>query len=109
MEWFTQTSGAPGGGGMGQMLIFMVPVFIIMYVLMIRPQKLKEKKRKEMLSQIKKNDHVVTIGGIYGTVVTVKEKEVILKIEESNNMKLKLNRSAVARILSDGDDGEDEG
>ena len=47
MEWFTQTSGAPGGGGMGQMLIFMVPVFIIMYVLMIRPQKLKEKKRKE--------------------------------------------------------------
>lgn len=103
MEWFAQQ---PGGGGYG-MIIMMVPIFIIMYVLMIRPQKLKDKERKEMLSKIKKNDHVVTTGGIHGTIVTVKDDEVILKVDESSNTRLRFTRSSITKILTqENPDGE---
>jgi len=106
--WFLAAEGA-GGGGQGwiQMLAWMIPVFIIMYVIMIRPQKTKDRERKEMLSKLKKNDHVVSIGGIHGTIVTVKDKEVVLKVDESNNLKLKFARSAIAKVV-DGQSGSDE-
>ncbi len=89
------------------MIMLMVPVFIIMYVLMIRPQKQKEKQRKEMISKIKKNDRVVTIGGIHGTIVTVKDNDVVLKVDESSNTKLKLTKSAITRVVDQ--EGADEG
>jgi preprotein translocase subunit YajC len=100
---------AQGGGGpdLIRTLAWMVPVFVIMYVIMIRPQRVKDRQRKEMLSKLKKNDHVVSIGGIHGTIVTVKDKEVVLKVDESNNLKLKLARSAIAKII-DGQGGTDE-
>ena len=104
MEWFAQQ---PAGGGFN-MIMLMVPIFIIMYVLMIRPQKLKEKKRKEMLSKIEKNDHVVTVGGIHGTIITVKDDEVILKVDESSNTRLKLTRSSIARIFDQENPDEDD-
>ena len=103
MEWIAQQGGT--GGGMN-MIMMMVPIFIIMYVLMIRPQKKKEKARKEMISNVKKNDRVVTIGGIHGTVVTVKDNEVILKVDESSNTRLKFSTSAIARVVNQGDDDE---
>ena len=104
MEWLAQQSGS--GGGLN-MVMLMVPVFIIMYVLMIRPQKQKEKQRKEMISKVKKNDRVVTIGGIHGTTVTVKDDEVILKVDESSNTRLKLSKSAIARVIDQEGAGED--
>jgi preprotein translocase subunit YajC len=102
-----QGGGAPGGGEWMRMLAWMLPVFVIMYVIMIRPQKIKERERKEMLSKLKKNDHVVTIGGIHGTIVTVKDKEIVLKVDESSNMKLRFARSAIAKVVS-GQEGTDE-
>ncbi len=96
MEWLAQQGGS--GGGLS-MIMLMVPVFIIMYVLMIRPQKKKEAQRKEMISKTKKNDRVVTIGGIHGTIVTVKDNEVILKVDESSNTRLKLTKSAIAKVV----------
>lgn len=106
--WFLAAQGA-GGGGQDwiRLLAWMVPVFVIMYVIMIRPQKVKDRERKEMLSKLKKNDHVVSIGGIHGTIVTVKDKEVVLKVDESSNLKLKFARSAIARVV-DGQSGTDE-
>ncbi len=104
MEWLAQQGGS--GGGLN-MIMLMVPVFIIMYVLMIRPQKRKEKQRKEMISKIKKNDRVVTIGGIHGTVVTVKDNETVIKVDESSNTRLKLSKSAVAKVIDQENSGED--
>ncbi len=105
MEWFAAQGGS--GGGMS-MIMLMVPVFIIMYVLMIRPQKQKEKRRKEMISKIKKNDRIVTIGGIHGTIVTVKDNETVLKVDESSNTRLKLSKSAIARVVDqEGADGDE--
>jgi preprotein translocase subunit YajC len=106
MDWLAQQSGS--GGGMS-MIMMMVPIFIIMYVLMIRPQKKKEKERKEMIANIKKNDRVVTIGGIHGTVVTVKDNEAILKVDESSNTRLKFSLNAIARVVNQGDDDAKDG
>ena len=81
-----------------------LPMFAVMglifYFLLIRPQSKEKKKRAQMLSQIKKNDRVVTIGGIVGTVATVKEDEVTLKVDESNNTKITFSRVAIQRVMS---------
>jgi preprotein translocase subunit YajC len=71
-------------------------IFIIFYFLLIRPQKQKEKEHLKMLEGINKNDEVVTLGGIHGTVVNVKEKTLILRIDE--NVKMEIEKNSVAYI-----------
>lgn len=71
-------------------------IFIIFYFLLIRPQKQKEKEHQKMLKGIDKNDEVVTLGGIHGTIVNVKEKTLILRIDE--NVKMEIEKSSVAYI-----------
>jgi len=96
----------PGGGGGGSTLMFFMPFIIIMvlfYLLLMRPQKREQQKRQQMLSTIKKNDRVVTIGGIYGVVTNVRPEadEVTLKVDEATNAKLRMTLSSVARVLGD--------
>ena len=74
----------------------LVLIFIIFYFLLIRPQKQKEKEHQKMLMGIDKNDQVVTLSGIHGTVVTVKEKTLILRIDE--NVKMEIEKNSVAYI-----------
>jgi len=71
-------------------------IFIIFYFLLIRPQKQKEKEHQKMIASIDKNDDIVTLGGIHGTVVNVKEKTLILRIDE--NVKMEIEKSSVAYI-----------
>ncbi len=71
-------------------------IFIIFYFLLIRPQKQKEKEHQKMLTGINKNDEVVTLGGIHGTVVNVKEKTLTLRIDE--NVKMEIEKNSVAYI-----------
>ena len=56
-----------------------------------------------MLAAIKKNDRVMTIGGIVGSVVTANENEVTLKVDESANVKITVIRSAVQKVLLEGE------
>jgi preprotein translocase subunit YajC len=74
----------------------LVLIFIIFYFLLIRPQKQKEKEHQKMLSNISKNDEVVTSGGIHGTVVNLKEKTLTLRVDE--NVKIEIEKSSVAYI-----------
>ncbi|MDD5128592.1 MAG: preprotein translocase subunit YajC [Candidatus Omnitrophica bacterium] len=74
----------------------LVLIFGIFYFLLIRPQKQKEKEHQKMLSGINKNDEIVTLGGIHGTIVNVKEKTVILRIDE--NVKMEIEKSSIAYI-----------
>jgi len=74
----------------------LVFIFIIFYFLLIKPQKEKEKEHQKMIAGINKNDEVVTAGGIHGTVVNVKEKTLILRIDE--NVKMEVERSSIAYI-----------
>ena len=98
-----------GGGGLGGMLAMWWPIIAIvaiMYVLLIRPQRQKEKRRQEMLKSLEKNDRVVTIGGVHGVVKNVTDRDVTLLVDEKRELTLKINRSAVYSILNREEEGE---
>jgi len=72
----------------------LILIFVIFYFLLIRPQKQKEKEHQKMLGGMNKNDEVVTSGGIHGTIVNVKDKTIILRIDE--NVKIEIDKNCVA-------------
>jgi preprotein translocase subunit YajC len=78
-----------------------LPVMLLLFYFMIfrGPQKQKQQQQK-MVQSIKKNDKVRTIGGIFGTVVDVKDDEIVLKVDESNNTKIRIMASAIGKNLS---------
>ncbi len=92
------TQGGEPPPGLGSMLFPLALMGIVFYFLLIRPQSAEKKRRAAMLSGIKKNDRVVTIGGIMGTVLSVKDDEVTLKVDESSNTKITFARSAIQRV-----------
>jgi len=101
-------SGEGGSGGAGMhFMTMMIIIFAIMYFLIIRPQKKKEQERQRMLDEVKKNDRVVTIGGMHGQVMSVRGDEVIIRIDQSKDVRVKFNKSAVSRIISSAE-GEPE-
>lgn len=71
-------------------------IFIIFYFLLIRPQKLSQKEHQKMIQNLNKNDEVVTTGGLHGTIVNVKDKTVILRIDE--NVKVEIDKNCVAYL-----------
>jgi len=78
------------------MVIFMVLLFGIFYVFLILPQRRREKERRAMLSALRKNDKVVTIGGIHGVVHSIKDDKVVIKVDE--NTKITVSMSAIAGV-----------
>ncbi|MBD3245950.1 MAG: preprotein translocase subunit YajC [Candidatus Omnitrophica bacterium] len=72
-------------------------IFAIFYFLLIRPQKKKQKEHQELVQKLAKNDEVVTAGGIHGTIVNVKEKTFILRVDEQS--KIQIDKSAVAHVV----------
>jgi preprotein translocase subunit YajC len=75
-------------------------LFVMMYLILFRGPRKKQQQHKQMMQELGKNDRVQTIGGIIGTVVDIKDDEITLKIDESNNTKMKILRSAISRNLS---------
>ena len=80
----------------------MIVIMALFYFMLIRPQKRKEQELREMVRNVKENDRVVTIGGIYGVVTNVQRDadRVTVRVDESTGAKLKLNMSAIARVLT---------
>jgi len=74
----------------------LVFIFIIFYFLLIRPRKKEESQRQKMIAGINKNDEIVTLSGIHATVVTVKEKTLIVRIDE--NVKMEIEKNSVGHI-----------
>jgi preprotein translocase subunit YajC len=83
------------------MLLPMVAIAFLFYFLMIRPMRKQEQERQTLLSSLKKNDRVVTSGGLIGTVASIKEKEdeVTLKVDESGNVRLRVTKGSIVRVL----------
>ncbi|MDR1107661.1 MAG: preprotein translocase subunit YajC [Spirochaetaceae bacterium] len=95
--------GAGSGGGAGDMFTTLIPfalIIAIFYFLIIRPQNKKQKETQRMLSALKKGDKIVTIGGIHGTIQSVKESSVVVKVDE--NTKVEFSRSAISTVVSAG-------
>jgi preprotein translocase subunit YajC len=80
----------------------LVIIMILFYFMMIKPQKRKEQELKQMVYNLKENDRVVTIGGIYGVVTNVQRDadRVTIRVDESNGTRIKVNMSAIARVLT---------
>jgi preprotein translocase subunit YajC len=74
--------------------------FVVLYFLMIAPNQKKQKKWQEMLSQLKTGDRVTTNGGLRGTVLTVKDDVVVIKVQP-DGVKLEFVKSAIAAVTTD--------
>ena len=86
-------------GSSGSPLMNLLPViliFIVFYFLLIRPQKKTQDEHKKMVAGLKKNDEVITAGGIHGTIMNVKDNTVTLKVDD--NVKIEIQKSAVSLI-----------
>jgi preprotein translocase subunit YajC len=84
----------------------MLAALAVFYLLMFRGQRKDRKRHANMLANLKRNDRVQTIGGVLGTVVEAREQEVILKVDESSNVKMRFNRAAIKEVLSVADEGQ---
>jgi preprotein translocase subunit YajC len=84
----------------------LVVIMVLFYFMLIRPQKRKEQELRQMVHNLKENDRVVTIGGIYGVVTNVQRdaERVTIRVDEGTGTKLRVNMSAIARVLT----GEDQ-
>lgn len=105
MDFLAQATskGPQGGGGLPLMLLFGL-MFVVMYFLILRPQRKKERDRKEMLSRVRKSDRVVTTGGIHGVVISVKENELLVRVDDAKDVKLRIDKSAISFIIEAKDE-----
>ena len=94
--------GAPPRGLFGNYgsMILLIMMFVVFYLNIFRGPRKKQQQQKQMVQSLQKNDRVRTIGGIIGVVVDIKGDEVTLKVDESNNTKIKVISSAIGRNLS---------
>jgi len=91
---------AQPGGSMWTSFIPIVAMIVIFYFLLIRPSQKKEKDRKKMLEAVQKGDKVITVGGIYGTVVNVKPEEGIIVLKIGDGTKVDFAKSAIQSKIS---------
>ncbi|MBN1456552.1 MAG: preprotein translocase subunit YajC [Sedimentisphaerales bacterium] len=82
-------------------MIFLGVIMIAMYFFVLRGPKKKQQKHQQMVQSLQKNARVRTIGGIFGTVMDVKDDVITLKIDESNNTKMKVSSGAISTVISE--------
>lgn len=99
---------AQGAGAEGPsvlMQIFpIVLIFVVMYFLLIRPQQQKAREHREMLKNLKRNDEVITAGGLYGRIVQLSDRIVTLEI--APNVRVRVDRPQIAALASAAPEGE---
>jgi len=71
-------------------------IFVVFYFLLIRPQKKQQEDHKKMIASIKKNDEIITSGGIHGTIANVKESTVTLKVDD--NVKIEIQKNCISVV-----------
>lgn len=100
---------SPGSeGGLLPLLIPLVMVVLIVYFMMIRPQKKQMMEREALLNSVRKNDVVITSGGLIGRVEKLKEGEMILSLDERREVRVRVLKSAVVGVKQKGDEEEPE-
>ena len=90
----------PEGGGLGAILMMLSPllILVVMWFLMIRPQRKQEKKLKEQRESMKVGDRIVTIGGVTGRVVNIKDDEVTITSSVANTM-MTFRKDAINQVI----------
>jgi preprotein translocase subunit YajC len=77
-------------------LLYIVALFALLYLLLIRPQQVRQKRHQEMLRRLQVNDEVVTMGGILGSIVKIKDDSVIVRV--ADNVRIEVLKSAIAQV-----------
>jgi preprotein translocase subunit YajC len=96
---FILAADKPPGGGLGALVPFAL-MFVMMYFLLIRPQRVRQKALAAQVAAMKKGDKVISAGGIHGTIANLKESSVILKVAE--NVKLEFQKSSITTVVPKG-------
>lgn len=105
----TAQNGANGATGpdtketpsMNPIMWIMLPLLLVYMIFMFRGPKKKQQEHQKMVQSLSKNDRVRTIGGIFGTVLDVRDDEIVLKIDEATNTKMRVSPQAIATVLTD--------
>ena len=105
------TTSAPStqGGPPGILQSPMIPLLIgiaVLYFFVFRAKRKQDRQRNDMMSLLKPGQRIQTIGGILGVITQVNEKEVTVKVDETNNVKIKFSRSAIHRVIQEEKAGE---
>ncbi len=95
----------PKKGPIDPIMIALLLGMVVFFFVMMRNQGKEKKKRQQLLDSLKKNAKVVTAGGVIGTIIELKDNEVVLKVDESSNIKMRFTRAAIQSVIS-GDDND---
>lgn len=87
-------------------ILYLVGLFALLYFLLIRPQQVRQKRHQEMIRNLQVNDRVITAGGIFGTIVKLKDNSVILRV--ADNVRIEVLRQSIAQVVRRGDEPEAE-
>ena len=87
------------GGGIGSFFVPLIFIFIIMYFVMIRPQKKRQEQQQKLIGNLKTGDRVVTNAGIHGLISNVKETTVLVKVADT--VKIEIDKSAITNVLKE--------
>jgi preprotein translocase subunit YajC len=106
MYWFLAQEAPADVPFWGHPIFLMVIIFGLMWFMFIRPQRKQEASRRAMIAGVRKNDRIVTTGGILGVVTNVKEQdeEVTIKIDEARDVKVRVLRNNIAAVLNRKDE-----
>jgi preprotein translocase subunit YajC len=75
-------------------------IFVVFYFFMIRPQQKKAKEAKKFIEELKTGDKVVTIGGAHGTVITIREKTIVVEVDANKGVRMVFEKSAISKDAS---------
>lgn len=87
---------AAGGGGSLVGMLWIVPLFLIMYLLLIRPQRKQQKEHQKLLTELKKGDRVVTNSGMYATIFAINDDKNIVVLKLNDDTKVEFMKSSIA-------------
>lgn len=91
----------PAPAFLDNMFIPILLGLVVLYFFVFRSKRGEEKKRQQMLDGLKRGDRIQTIGGVLGTVMEAKDTEVVVKVDESTNTKMRFTRSAIHRVIQE--------
>lgn len=94
-------TGKPSGGFDAFLPLIFLAIIAVFWFMMMSSQRKEKKRREAMLTSLNKGDKVLTLGGMIGTVVEVRESEVVLKVDEAGNTRIKFSRAAIQTVLTD--------
>lgn len=95
------TTGTPSSGASLFPVALMMAMIVFLFLTMRSQKKREKRERQELNDRMKKGDRVLTVGGAIGTVMTVKEDEVVVKVDETTNTKMTFIKSAIQKVLDD--------